>query len=43
MANNYKKQLEELLSLTVKEQASDLHLSVGHPPALCSATIVTRT
>jgi len=34
MANNYKKQLEELLSLTVKEQASDLHLSVGHPPIL---------
>jgi len=34
MANNYKKQLEELLSLTVKEQASDLHLSVGHPPVL---------
>jgi len=32
--NNYKKQLEELLSLTVKEQASDLHLSVGHPPIL---------
>jgi len=34
MVNNYKKQLEELLSLTVKEQASDLHLSVGHPPIL---------
>ena len=34
MANNYKKQLEEFLSLTVKEQASDLHLSVGHPPIL---------
>jgi len=34
MVNNYKKQLEELLSLTVKEQASDLHLSVGHPPVL---------
>ena len=32
--NNYKKQLEEFLSLTVKEQASDLHLSVGHPPVL---------
>ncbi|MFH1841324.1 MAG: PilT/PilU family type 4a pilus ATPase [Candidatus Nealsonbacteria bacterium] len=26
--------LEELLSLTVKEEASDLHLSVGHPPIL---------
>ncbi len=34
MANNYKKQLEELLSLTVKEQSSDLHLSVGHPPII---------
>jgi len=34
MVNNYKKQLEELLSLTVKEQASDFHLSVGHPPIL---------
>lgn len=32
--NNYKKQLEELLSLTVKEQASDLHLSVGHQPII---------
>jgi len=32
--NNYKKQLEELLSLTVKEQASDLHISVSHPPVL---------
>jgi len=32
--DNYKRQLEELLSLTVKEQASDLHLSVGHPPVL---------
>lgn len=26
--------LKELLDLTVKEQASDLHLSVGHPPIL---------
>jgi len=34
MANNYKKQLEEFLSLTVKEAASDLHLSAGHPPVL---------
>lgn len=34
MANNYKKQLEEFLSLTVKQQASDLHLSAGHPPIL---------
>lgn len=34
MPNNYQKQLKELLSITVKEQASDLHLSVGHPPVL---------
>ena len=34
MTNNCKKQLEELLSLTVKEAASDLHLSAGHPPVL---------
>ena len=34
MTNNCKKQLEELLSLTVKEAASDLHLSVGHSPVL---------
>ncbi len=32
--NDYKKQLEELLSLTVREQASDLHLSTGHFPTL---------
>lgn len=34
MSNNHRKQLEELLDLTVKEQASDLHISVGHPPIL---------
>jgi len=34
MPNNYQTQLKYLLSLTVKEQASDLHLSVGHPPIL---------
>lgn len=34
MANNYQSALKELLQLTVKEQASDLHLSVGHPPVL---------
>jgi len=34
MNNNYQKQLKELLETTVKEQASDLHLSVGHPPVL---------
>jgi len=32
--NDYAKQLEELLELTIKEQASDLHISVGHPPVL---------
>lgn len=31
---NYTTQLKELLELTVKEQASDLHISVGHPPVL---------
>lgn len=31
---NYITQLKELLELTVKEQASDLHISVGHPPVL---------
>lgn len=34
MPNNYQTQLNELLELTIKEQASDLHLSVGHPPVL---------
>ena len=29
---NYAEQLKELLELTVKEQASDLHLSYSHPP-----------
>jgi twitching motility protein PilT len=32
--NNYAIQLRELLELTVKEKASDLHLSCGHPPVL---------
>jgi len=32
--DDYKKQLEELLSFTVREQASDLHLSAGHFPTL---------
>jgi len=32
--NNYKNQLNELLALTIKEQASDLHISAGHPPVL---------
>jgi len=34
MPNNYKAQLKELLEVTVREQASDLHISVGHPPIL---------
>ncbi len=32
--NNYDSRLKELLLLVVKEQASDLHFSVGHPPIL---------
>lgn len=31
---DYSAQLKELLSITVEGQASDLHLSVGHPPLL---------
>jgi len=34
MTNNYRSQLKDLLSLTVKEQASDLHISVNHSPIL---------
>ncbi|MDD5145530.1 MAG: type IV pilus twitching motility protein PilT [Candidatus Pacebacteria bacterium] len=33
MANNIE-QLEDLLSITIQEQASDLHISAGHPPIL---------
>ncbi|MDP2664279.1 MAG: type IV pilus twitching motility protein PilT [bacterium] len=32
--NNYQSQLKELLETTIREQASDLHLSSGHPPTL---------
>jgi twitching motility protein PilT len=32
--DNYKTQLEELMELTVKEQASDLHLSYDHFPVM---------
>jgi len=32
--NNYQSLLRELLDATVKEQASDLHISVDHPPVL---------
>jgi len=31
---DYAAQLKELLTITVTERASDLHLSVGHPPVL---------
>ena len=31
---NYKTQLDELLELTIKEEASDLHLSFNHEPTL---------
>lgn len=32
--NGYNAQLKELLDLSVREQASDLHISCGHPPIL---------
>tara|TARA_Y100000310_G_scaffold344760_1_gene459306 strand:+ start:814 stop:1881 length:1068 start_codon:yes stop_codon:yes gene_type:complete len=31
---NYSLKLEELLEATIAQQASDLHISVGHPPTL---------
>ena len=31
---NYAEELKELLDITVRQQASDLHISVGHPPVL---------
>jgi len=34
MPLNPTNQMKELLELTIKEDASDLHLSVGHPPVL---------
>ena len=34
MPNSNNAQLQELLELTHKEQASDLHLSAGHPPIM---------
>lgn len=34
MANNYQKKIKELLEITIREQASDLHISVGHYPTL---------
>jgi twitching motility protein PilT len=32
--NEYTSQLRELLNFTIEEKASDLHISVGHPPVL---------
>jgi twitching motility protein PilT len=34
MTNDYEKQVKELLEITIKEQASDLHISAGHYPTL---------
>ncbi|MFH1509960.1 MAG: PilT/PilU family type 4a pilus ATPase [Candidatus Nealsonbacteria bacterium] len=34
MENNYQGQLSDLLKIAIKEQASDLHVSVGHAPIL---------
>lgn len=34
MPTDYEEQIKILLELTIKEQASDLHLSVGNPPTL---------
>jgi twitching motility protein PilT len=31
---DYAKKLGKLLEITIKEQASDLHFSVGHPPVI---------
>lgn len=31
---NYSSRLRELLNFTIQEKASDLHISVGHPPVL---------
>jgi len=31
---NYKELLKKLLEITIQEQASDLHFSVGHPPVV---------
>jgi len=38
---NYQEQLKKYLEITIKEQASDLHFSVGHPPILrISGTLI---
>ncbi len=34
VSENYQKKLEELLEIAVKRNASDLHISCGHPPIL---------
>jgi len=31
---DYSSQLKEILGITLLEKASDLHISVGHPPVL---------
>ena len=31
---NYTEELKEILEIVIKQQASDLHISVGHPPVL---------
>jgi len=38
---NYDTQIKELLEITIKENASDLHLSAGHPPMLRIADRLT--
>jgi len=40
--NDYAKKLEEFLKITIKEQASDLHLSVGCSPTLRIAGMLVR-
>lgn len=37
---NYNQLIEELLEISIKQQASDLHISVGHPPILRIAGIL---
>lgn len=34
MITDYKSKLQDLLAITIREQASDFHASVGHPPVL---------
>jgi twitching motility protein PilT len=39
---NYEKQLHDLLELAIKKEASDLHISVGHPPVYRIGGSLTR-